>query len=262
MKIEGTCPFHLEKNITSVQRLCFDREVICECSPKEYIASRDDFVFTAMKRISTPRPRHLELSEFFSPCTSAKAVGPHLAPFCTVRFWKNKWQKYREDVNNFKRKPCFTVAWCPVEVYQATSKKLNKTLHHPSSNSKAVYKPSEPKGPHRPHGFYGFSCGEISNSSEDLQLSITFPFLSAALAAWTCFAPRLLQSSPWPLGAPRRQCPHRGEKSGKPFLFKHDFCKTKIILQLEVECTKNNIFLLDAAWLNEGRCPGGRPSVS
>ena len=37
----------------------------------------------------------------------------------------------------------------------------------------------------------------------------------------------------------------------------------KILRGSGVSCAKGRgFFCLDAAWLNEGRCPGGRPSVS
>ena len=38
--------------------------------------------------------------------------------------------------------------------------------------------------------------------------------------------------------------------------------KPELMALLGGSLTKPLFFLLDAAWLNEGRCPGGRPSVS
>ena len=47
-------------------------------------------------------------------------------------------------------------------------------------------------------------------------------------------------------------------KSGKAFFF----CSTLLRCDLLAKKVPAPFFCLMAAWLNEGRCPGGRPSVS
>ena len=141
----------------------------------------------------------MELSRFFSPCTSAKLCAPILAPFRTVGFWKNKWQKHREDVNNFDRKDCFTVAWFPLEVISNNIWNTN-----PCKPSKTAQRPSSPSSP-------WIFCQEISN-----QLGRSTNFHHFLQVPGLCcldlfrFKASLIISRACN-GAPRRQCPHRGE---------------------------------------------------
>ena len=86
--------FH--KKITSVHRLCIAGA--CKCSQRStFVANypgKHDKNFSAGSLHFTLRAKHLHGTFIFQSLQQCKAVGPHSAPFRTVGFLKDKWQKY------------------------------------------------------------------------------------------------------------------------------------------------------------------------
>ena len=102
------------------------------------------------KRISTPRPRHLELSEFFSPCRSGKTVRLVSAPSPTPSGFgkihgRNTLRMWAISKGNHASR------W--LDVHFIWIKSINNCKTKPFIQ----YMGNSPR-----------PCGEISNNSEDL----------------------------------------------------------------------------------------------
>ena len=129
-----------------------------------------------------------------------KLCGLFRPPFDTVGIEKYIHEKkHLEDVNTFKRKHCFTVACGLISIWSNIKQHLK---NKPYLN---IFKPSKTQRPK----------GEISNNSEDPQMSITFPSLGCL---------DLFRSKASSIISRASRCstpavPTRGEKSRKPFLF-------------------------------------------
>ena len=134
----GKIPFSaLKHNIWSQAMFCqgghmwvFSKEYICTHPGKQDKHVSAWFSFDSYQRISTLRPQHLKLSEFFTPCTSARAVLPPSA-----RIWhrrvieKSMKETPLEDVNYFQKKPYFKGLHFHLEVSSNIYWKIKQALH-------------------------------------------------------------------------------------------------------------------------------------
>ena len=155
------------------------------------------------KKISTPRPRHrhLELSKNSSvPAEVAKLWGLFRPPLRHRRGLEKYMAETPWGCNNFERKPCITVAWCPFEVYQATIEKQN-----PSSNTR-LYKPSETaQGPHH----QGLFVGRFPTTPTIHKFPLISQFGLGCLDLFRSKASLIISTASW-CSTPAEN-PHRGE---------------------------------------------------